>query len=212
MSAPPITAVRSLPLAAHALVALVALGACTSSPPVRYYSLVEAGQAVAPTAVSRPGPSFVVGPVNVPAALERAQIVRLTDGTRTEVASGHRWVAPLKAEIAARIAGEIARSTGIERVVAWPQSVFAVPDLTAPIDIQRLDTIGFESVSMEAVWSLKRHGVEIASGRFAATEPIPHEDYAAVAAAHARLATALARVIADGAPPTWRRDRDDERR
>lgn len=170
------------------------LTACGTTPPVQYYTLgpVPASQAAAAT----DGPSLVVGPVGVPATVDRLLIVRTVAGSRAEVTEGHRWAAPLKTEIARRLAVELARRSGNGRIVAWPQNSLADPALTLPIDIQRLEAEGFEQVSLEAVWSLRQGGKDIAGRRFAAAERVTEATWAGLAAAHGRLVDALAADIA----------------
>jgi len=185
---------RASLLLALALAGLLA--ACAGTPPVRYYTLgpvADAPAAIRPATVAT---SLVVGPVGVPAAIDRLNLVRLLDGARAEVADGHRWAAPLKTEIARRVAGELARRSGHLRAVAWPQASIAEPALTLPIDVQRLDVQGFERVTLEAAWTLCEAGRELASGRFAATESVAEPSWEAVAAAHGRLVDALARDVA----------------
>ena len=77
------------------------LTACSSTPPVRYYTLGPLNPA-SPAIGS--GPGLVVGPVGVPATIDRLLIVRQVDGARADVSDGHRWAAPLKTEIARRLA------------------------------------------------------------------------------------------------------------
>ena len=87
-----------------AFILALVLTACGTTPPVRHYTLGPlAPLGVAPEAgpAGIAGASLVVGPVSVPAAIDRLHIVRLLDGARADVADGHRWAAPLKTEIAA---------------------------------------------------------------------------------------------------------------
>lgn len=110
---------RLLP-ALPALVLAALLGACSSTPPLQFYTLgpLPPPPAAVPTGT---GAGLVVGPVNVPATIDRLLIVRL-DGSRADVAEHHRWAAPLKTEIARRIAADLARRSPYARSVAWPQS------------------------------------------------------------------------------------------
>lgn len=174
------------------------LAACGTTPPIQFFGLGP--QAVADGAPAVAGPSLVVGPVGVPAAIDRLHMVRLVDGVRVDVADGHRWVAPLKTEIARRIASDIARLRGYGRVVAWPQATLAEPDLSLPIDVQRFEAEGFERVTLEAVWTLRKGGKDLISRRFVASEPVAAPTHAALAAAHGRLVDALARDIAAALP------------
>jgi hypothetical protein len=176
------------------------LAACGTTPPILNYTLgpVTAGPASAPPVQT--GASLVVGPVGVPAAIDRLHMVRLLDDSRAEVSDSHRWAAPLKTEIARRVAGELARHTAYTRAVAWPQASIAEPDLSLPIDVQRFDADGFERVTLEAVWTLRKAGKDVTSRRFAATEQLAAPTWEALAAAHGRLVDALARDIAAALP------------
>ena len=185
---------RALPLILSACL----LAACGTTPPVRYYTLGSEGPAEAAHAAL--GPSLVVGPVGVPAAIDRLLIVRQVDGVRAEVAEGHRWAAPLKTEIARRVAVEVARHSAYVRAVAWPQASIADPDLTLPIDVLRFDADGFERVTLEAVWTLRKGGRDVASRRFAATETVREPSWDGLAAAHGRLVDALAADIVSALP------------
>lgn len=175
-----------------AIVALL-LGGCGSSPTVRHYTLTT-GEA--PVVAGAPSPTVVVGPISLPEAVDRLQIVQRVAGARAEPAPGHRWAGSLKAELARRLATAIARERGLARVVAAPQNSVARPDLTVPVDVLRLDADGFSSVTLEAVWAVRRDGTDIGSGRFSRSEPVSAQTYEALVEAHGRLADALAADIA----------------
>ena len=175
------------------------LTACSSTPPIRHYTLgpLPPAPAAAPSAT---GASLVVGPVGVPAAIDRLHIVRQQGGARAEVSDEHRWAAPLKTEIARRVAVEVARRSAYVRAVAWPQASIADPDLTLPIDVLRFDADGFERVTLEAVWTLRKGGHDVVSRRFAATETVREPGWDGLAAAHGRLVDALAADIVAALP------------
>lgn len=173
------------------------LAACGSTPPVRYYTL--GGFTPAPVATEA-GPSVVVGPVGVPATIDRLLIVRQVEGARADLSEAHRWAAPLKTEIARRVAVELARRTGNGRIVAWPQSAIVEPDVNVLIDVQRFDAEGFKQVTLEAVWAVRQGGKELIARRFVATDKIAEPGWDALAMAHGRLVDALAADIAGAAP------------
>ncbi len=175
------------------------LGACSSTPPLQFYTL---GPLAAPPASAAPtstSASLVVGPVSVPATIDRLLIVRLA-GSRADVAEHHRWAAPLKTEIARRVAADLARRSPYARSVAWPQASIADPTLSVPIDVQRFEADGFERVTLEAVWTVRQGGRDLASRRFSSTEPIAAPNFEALASAHGRLVDALAAEIAGALP------------
>ena len=57
-----------------------------------------------------------------------------------------------------------------------------------------------ERVTLEAVWTLRKGGRDVASRRFAATEPIQAPGWEGLAAAHGRLVDALAADIVAALP------------
>ena len=175
------------------------LTACSSTPPVRYYTLGPLSPA-SPAIGS--GPCRVVGPVSVPATIDRLLIVRQVDGARADVSDGHRWAAPLKTEIARRVAVELSRRSGNGRIVSWPQSSIIEPEMSVPIDVQRFDAEGFGKVTLEAVWTLRKGGKDVLGRRFSATEQVGEPTWEALAAAHGRLVDALAADIASALPIT----------
>ena len=171
------------------------LGACSSTPPLQFYTLGPLAPPPAASAPASTGASLVVGPVSVPATIDRLLIVRLA-GSRAEVAEHHRWAAPLKTEIARRVAADLARRSPYARSVAWPQASITEPTLSVPIDVQRFEADGFERVTLEAVWTIRQAGRDIASRRFSATEAIAAPTFEALASAHGRLVDALAQDVA----------------
>ena len=117
------------------------LGACSSTPPLQFYTLGPLAAPPASAAQASTSASLVVGPVSVPATIDRLLIVRLA-GSRAEVAEHHRWAAPLKTEIARRIAADLARRSPYTRSVAWPLASIADPTLSVPIDVLRFEADG----------------------------------------------------------------------
>ncbi|MEP7242248.1 MAG: PqiC family protein [Gammaproteobacteria bacterium] len=83
---------------AVSLAALGVLGACASSPAVRFYTLSEVGgvgsAAAVPAAASDVAP-IRVARVGLPTELDRSQIVRRMDANRLEIQDLDRWAAPL---------------------------------------------------------------------------------------------------------------------
>lgn len=143
---------------------------------------------------------MVVGPITLPTSIDRRPIVRTLDGQRVDIADGHRWAGTLKSEIAQRLAGAVARESGLTRVTAWPQASIARPDQSLLVDVQRFEAEGFEKVTLTAVWTVRRNGQDIASRRFSASEPVAAPTYDALVAAHGRLIDALAKNVVGALP------------
>src|SRR5205814_1036365 len=71
--------------------AIVLLAACASSPPSHFYTLTGP----AAPAARGSGLSLVVGPVAIPAAVDRPEIVVTVGENEVWIDEFNRWVAPL---------------------------------------------------------------------------------------------------------------------
>src|SRR5262245_5343951 len=87
--------------------ALLLLAGC-ASPSSRFYSLSAAG-----TPAATPSDlSVVVGPVIIPAAVDRAQMVVSTGPNQVRVDEFNRWVGPLQSGIASVVAENLVAMLG----------------------------------------------------------------------------------------------------
>ena len=175
------------------LIALVAAAAagCGTSAPTRFYTLAStaAADAAPPT---RTG--VMVGPVSVPASVDRPQFVVQVAPNRVEIDEFNRWAAPLGESIARTVAGDLSALLGTPDVATAPFANFD-PDYRVTIDVQRFDSVQGEAALVEAVWAVRKTaGGETRSGRTLAREALQGEGFEALAAAHSR---ALAKLAAD---------------
>lgn len=175
-------------ISALAFIALVAAG-CASAPS-KFYTLNSTakgdGASVANYAVA-------VGPVTVPAEVDRPQFTVLVTPNRVAVDEFNRWAAPLPDNIARVVAGDLGMLLGTPRVVTGSLANFT-PDYRVSLDIVRFESVPGKLALLEAVWVVRKAagGVSL-SGRTVASEPAPG-DFDALAAAHSR---ALAKVSSD---------------
>jgi uncharacterized protein len=172
-----------------AFVAVAAAG-CASAPS-RFYTLNSTAKAEgSPTA----NYAVVVGPVSVPAEVDRPQFTVQIAPNRVAVDEFNRWAAPLGGNIARVIAGDLAVLLGTPRVAAMSLINFD-PAYQVTIDIQKFESVPGKSVLIEAVWIVRKPAGGVAqSGRTVAGETVSSGDYDALAAAHSR---ALAKVSGD---------------
>ena len=175
---------------ALALVALAATG-CGRSAISRFYTL----DAVAtPDAGPLASYGIVVGPVTVPASVDRPEFVVQVAPNRVAVDEFNRWAAPLDESIARTVAGDLATLLGTPRVATAPLANFD-PAFRVTINVQRFDSVPGHEVLVEAVWAVRKaNGGETRSGRTVAREPVADQSFDALAAAHSR---ALAKVSED---------------
>jgi len=173
-----------------ALVAVAATG-CGRTAMSRFYTLDS-------TATSDEAPTVsyavMVGPVSVPASVDRPQFVVQVAPNRVEIDEFNRWAAPLNDSIARAVAGDLSVLLGTPDVAVAPLASFN-PVYRVTIDVQRFESVQGQTVLVEAVWAVRQvvRG-NTRSGRTIARESVQGDGFDALAAAHSR---ALAKVSVD---------------
>ncbi len=173
-----------------AFVAAAAAG-CGTSATARFYTLDSTA-----TPEGAPAASYAVavGPVSIPAAIDRPQLVVQVAPNRVALEEFNRWAAPLDDSIARAVAGDLAVLLGTPRVATAPAANFD-PAYRVTIDVQRFESVPGERVLVEAMWTVRKSkGGETRSGRTVVREPVQGDGFDALAAAHSR---ALAKVSGD---------------
>lgn len=177
------------------VVLLAVLLAGCASPPERFYTLSPMG--TAKPAAGRPAYRVAVGPVSIPALVDRPQIVARTGAERVTLAEQSRWAAPLKDNVAYVVAGNLALLLGDALVAADSQSAAAGAGFRVLLDIQRFDSTLGEAATLEVLWTVTvANGGPATSGRALIREPATGPDYDAIVAAHNRALAAVSRQIA----------------
>lgn len=173
-----------------ALSAFAAAG-CGSSMPARFYTLSATATADGLPATAL---SVVVGPVTLPATVDRPQLVVQDGPNRVTFEEFDRWAAPLDDGIARAVAGNLAVLLGTPQVAATPLPGFEAA-YRVRIAVERFDAVPGSSVTVEALWVVEpTSSRRPVSGRTVTSEPVQGTDLTAVAAAQSR---ALAAVSAD---------------
>jgi len=174
---------------AIAVVAVFAAG-CASSPS-RFYTLNSTAKGDGTSAANY---AVAVGPVTVPAEVDRPQFTVQVAPNRVAVDEFNRWAAPLNENIARVIAGDLGVLLGTPRVAAVPLANFS-PEYHVTLDIQKFASVPGKSAQIEAVWVVRKSagGVSL-SGRTVADETVAADTFDALAAAHSR---ALAKISSD---------------
>jgi len=186
-----------LPLIFCALAAL--LTGCASVQPTRFYTL---SPATVPAATPPAVYSLSVGPVWVPAAVDRPQIVVQTGPNQVLIAEFDRWAAPLREDIPRIVAENLAAILGTQRVTVFPQSAAADASYRIALDILRFDALPGKGVVLDARWTVsgKKDGTS-ENDRAKFTEDVQGNGYAELVAAHSRalgqLSGRIARTIRD---------------
>jgi len=173
-----------------ALACLVVLAAGCASAPSKFYSLNATAKADGTASASY---TVAVGPVRVPAGVNRPQFTVQATPNRVEIDEFNRWAEPLNDNIANVVAANLAALLGTPRVTAAALANFA-PDYQVSLNLQKFDSIPGKSVEIAAIWVVKPDHAPAVSGHTDVTEPVADATYDALVAAHSQ---ALAQVSAD---------------
>jgi uncharacterized lipoprotein YmbA len=184
---------RLAPLVIPAL-ALILAGGC-ASPPSRFYTLSAETAAAVPASDL----SLAVGPVSVPAAVDRPEIVVSTGANQVQLDEFNRWASPLKNEISRVVAQNLVALLGTGKVTQFPETSSADAAYRVSIEVQSFESVPGEHAGLDAVWTLRRVSDDkFRTGRTSLREPVSESGYDGLAAAHSRAIARLSRDIADG--------------
>ena len=174
--------------------AVLLLMAGCASPDSRFYAL---SAAPAPAASPPSDLSVLVGPVIIPAAVDRAQMVVSAGPNQVRVDEFNRWVGPLQNGIARVVAENLVAMLGTPRVTVSSQTL-TVLDYRVAIDVQRFDSALGEAATLDAYWTVVRaKDGKSQTGRTSLREPTTASGYEALAGAHSRALARLSQDIAD---------------
>ncbi len=141
--------------------ALALLSACMNlggspSTATRFF-LLESRPAAGPAATEKDAPADLaigVGPVTVPAYLDRPQIVTRTKGNELLVDDFRQWAEPLRVAITRVMREDLALATGARHVYAHPWNRSAAIDFQVSLDVLRFEADTAGAVTLVAVWRI----------------------------------------------------------
>src|SRR5262249_59690049 len=113
----------------------------------------------------------IVGPVSVPASVDRPEFVVQVAPNRVEIDEFDRWAGRFGESIARTVAGDLAVLLGAD-VAPAPFANFD-PTYRVTIDVQRFESVRGDSVTVEAVWVVRATaGGASRAGRTVAREAV----------------------------------------
>jgi uncharacterized lipoprotein YmbA len=141
--------------------------------------------------------SVSVGPVSVPAVVDRPQIVVSLSENQVRLDESNRWGAPLQDGLSAVIAENLAGILGTPGVTVFPRESSVDSRYRVAVDLQRFESTPGVSAVMEATWIVRRRDGTLRTGRTSVREPVQDRSFEALAAAHSRAAGRLSADIAE---------------
>ncbi len=184
---------RTRPLTAVALAALLALAACsTSPPPTRLHTLMPAEPTPRDPAVAGRGPLFVsLAPIRLPAQVDQPQwLVRLPDESLASLEQ-ERWASPLGDELRQALLEQLSARFGVAEGRSDAPQAAAPPRLA--LELRRFDSLPGREARIEAAWTVSG-GPAALRCSLLIREAAPGA-LAELAAAHRRAVARLATAI-----------------
>lgn len=191
---------RRTPLYLILIAALAAsLAACLSrSPPARFYTL-HAGESSEDAGSIAIGSAWVgIGPIGLPAYLDRPQIVTRGEGHRLVVHEFDRWADPLKGRVMRVLMEDLVGLSESKRVVPYPWPSDFRPDRRVMGEIDAFESGPDGEVLLRVRWLIQAPGGspvgEVHTGEY--REPAAAGDFDAMVAAMSRALARWSRDIA----------------
>ena len=174
------------------------LTACAATPPAHFYTLeAQSPPPAATTETNAKKPLIGIGPLSLPALLDRRQIVTRAEDNSLQMAEFELWAAPLKDNVIAVLSKNVAALQPNAMVKAYPWSAYGNADYRVIIDINRLDTQLGKSANLEATWAImmeKNHTL-VGNGQAKIAQPLNDASYAGAAQALSKLLARLSQQL-----------------
>lgn len=175
----------------HALVIGFAVGACRSAASHYYTLSAPAGEGAAPASAEL---QIDVLPVEIPADVDRTQmVVRRSAGEVTPVDT-RSWIAPLGMEVHRAISDDLAHALGVREI----SGVTGTPGILTyriKLAIHRFESVLNEHARIDAVWTVREAAGAALTCSSSVTEPAVGS-YDDLAVAHQKALQKIAAEIA----------------
>jgi len=165
------------------------LTAC-ATPPSNFYTLESQSgpPATANKAIAKKR-LIGIGPLSLPALVERRQIVTRTENNGIQIAEFDLWAAPLKDNVLAVLSKNVTTLQPNAIVRTYPWNAFGDVDYRVIVDISRFDTQLGKSANLEASWAImeeKNHTI-VSNGQTNIKQPLNDASYNSAAQALSKL-------------------------
>ena len=130
------------------------LAACSSTPPVAYYTLntLPEMQQEIPAEVMDDTIAIGVGPVEFPKFLDRPQIVTRKSQNQIEVSEFHRWAGSFPGDFSRVLAKNISILLPSDRVAVYPWGEQFSPTYLIKLEVEQFDGQLGEGVVLDVTW------------------------------------------------------------
>jgi len=182
--------------------AALAIAGC-ASPASRFYTLdasmpggMGAARSTAVAAARTPGIGVTVGPVAIPAVVDRPEMVITIGPNEVWPDEFNRWAAPLPDAIGLAIVGQLTVLLPSPYVTLLSQSPGVLADVRVAVEVQRFESVPGTYALVDAVFTVRNSATgRTHTDRTTAREATADRSYDALAAAHSRAVARLSRDI-----------------
>ncbi len=180
-----------------ALAAALLLGGCSLPGPkpdhTRNYLLTAGSPGVATASEITVG----VGPVSLPAYLDRSEVVVRVSENELSILGGHRWAESLDSNFRRVLAENVGAMAGTRNILEFPWPADTKLDYRVTVDVERFEPNDAGFAVLIARWRMQNgDGQQLASGRSAHQARIEPRTTSAAVAALSQVARLLAEEIA----------------
>ncbi len=124
--------------------------------PSRFFTLSAVAQT--PNAAPPGGVAVGLGPVRVPAYLDRPELATRVATSEVSFSSTDRWAEPLSASLRRVLAQNLSTLLGTEEIYAFPWPVGTHVDWAVAVDVLRFERTATGEVEVAARWVVRENG------------------------------------------------------
>ncbi|HPE60987.1 MAG: membrane integrity-associated transporter subunit PqiC [Thiothrix sp.] len=182
------------------LAGLLLLTACSGSVRTEYYTLAgSAGSVRERPALSARIPSLGVGPVYLPALLDRKSMVLRQDEYRVAVSGTHEWGGELEDEFAGALTDQLQARLPRTRMETVPWELEQTPRYQVTVKVSQFDGVPGQSATLRGNWQYQQgeDGKLLQNRRFDLKQATADDSVEALVRAQAALVGELADRMLD---------------
>ena len=177
------------------------LAGCGSTPTTQFYKLssLPSPQQENPATLLGENIAIGVGPVELPAYLDRPQIVTRKSQNQLEISEFHRWAASLPGDFARVLAKNISTLLPTDQVAVYPWEGTFTPTYQVKLNVEQFDGQVGKQIFLRVIWSLVgQEGAKVLVVRKTLIEePVLTDDYDGLVAAQSNALATLSREIVE---------------
>jgi uncharacterized lipoprotein YmbA len=184
-------------------IVLMTLVGCANSPATRFYMLNSTPDIMEMAGKTDDRCAVIgIGPVEMPSYLTRLRIATASSDNEINYAEFDHWAQPLSDNISQVMAENLARLVCTRVVYRFPWMVPEQPDYRVRMEVTTMtgSLLNLKAV-MEVWWTISDKDKKvIVSRKSRYVEPVPGEDYKALAQAYSKILATFSRDVAKAIP------------